>query len=66
MKAMMLKVPTNLAENRLPLELVDIPAPAPHGREILVKVSVCGACHTELDEIEDRTPPSWRQWGGIA
>ena len=24
----------------------------------LVKVSTCGVCHTELDEIEGRTPPS--------
>jgi propanol-preferring alcohol dehydrogenase len=22
-----------------------------------VQVSVCGVCHTELDEIEGRTPP---------
>jgi propanol-preferring alcohol dehydrogenase len=25
--------------------------------EILVRVTVCGVCHTELDEIEGRTPP---------
>jgi propanol-preferring alcohol dehydrogenase len=25
--------------------------------EILIKVSACGVCHTELDEIEGRTPP---------
>jgi propanol-preferring alcohol dehydrogenase len=24
---------------------------------VLVRVSVCGVCHTELDEIEGRTPP---------
>ncbi len=25
--------------------------------EILVRVSTCGVCHTELDEIEGRTAP---------
>ena len=24
---------------------------------MLIKVSVCGVCHTEIDEIEGRTPP---------
>jgi len=47
----------NLKENRTPLELADIPKPVPGAGEILVKVSVCGVCHTELDEIEGRTPP---------
>lgn len=41
-----------------PLELAEMPAPRPADREILIKVSVCGVCHTELDEIEGRTPPS--------
>jgi propanol-preferring alcohol dehydrogenase len=58
MRAMALKKSMNLAENRSPLELVDLPVPAPQEREILVKVSVCGVCHTELDEIEGRTPPT--------
>jgi propanol-preferring alcohol dehydrogenase len=31
--------------------------PAPGEREILIRVSACGVCHTELDEIEGRTPP---------
>ena len=31
--------------------------PAPGNAEILIKVSACGVCHTELDEIEGRTPP---------
>jgi propanol-preferring alcohol dehydrogenase len=48
----------NLSENRSPLEPADLPIPVPHEREILVKVSVCGVCHTELDEIEGRTVPS--------
>ena len=32
----------------------DLPDPVPGSEEILVKVSVCGVCHTELDEIEGR------------
>ena len=36
---------------------MDLPDPVPREKEILVKVSACGVCHTELDEIEGRTPP---------
>ena len=46
-----------IAENPNPLELVDVPVPVPRDNEILIKVSACGVCHTELDEIEGRTPP---------
>ena len=41
-----------------PLELVDLPDPVPDSEQILVKVSACGVCHTELDEIEGRVSPS--------
>jgi alcohol dehydrogenase, propanol-preferring len=58
MKAMVLRKITDLASNTSPLELVDLPIPVPRNNEILVKVSTCGVCHTELDEIEGRTPPS--------
>ena len=34
------------------------PDPAPSAGEILIKVSACGVCHTELDEIEGRMPPA--------
>jgi propanol-preferring alcohol dehydrogenase len=47
----------SLAENWTPLELADVPTPSPGAHEILVRVSACGVCHTELDEIEGRTPP---------
>ncbi len=57
MKAMILNNICNLIENKKPLELVNLPVPIPGDKEILVKVSVCGVCHTELDEIEGRTPP---------
>ena len=57
MKAMALKAICNLAENQRPLQLVDLPDPTPGEGEIIVKISACGVCHTELDEIEGRTPP---------
>jgi propanol-preferring alcohol dehydrogenase len=57
MKAMVLKQLCNLNENKTPLELTELPVPVPRKQEILLKVSACGVCHTELDEIEGRTPP---------
>ena len=57
MKAMVLNKIVSLKENRTPLELVELPEPVPQAGEILIKVSTCGVCHTELDEIEGRTPP---------
>lgn len=58
MKAMVLNKIASLGENRIPLVAADVPAPVPGAGEILIRVSVCGVCHTELDEIEGRTPPS--------
>jgi propanol-preferring alcohol dehydrogenase len=55
MKAMVLKGISAIEKE--PLEMTDLPEPAPGPKEILVKVSVCGICHTELDEIEGRLPP---------
>ncbi len=57
MKAMILEKITNVLENREPLRLVELPDPVPGPGEILIRVSRCGVCHTELDEIEGRTPP---------
>ncbi|MFC2088660.1 zinc-dependent alcohol dehydrogenase family protein [Calditrichota bacterium] len=59
MKAQILKQICNVADNHQPLELVDLPDPKPKENEVLVKVSACGVCHTELDEIEGRTPPPY-------
>ncbi len=56
MKAMLLNELSSLEENKTPLQLTDLPDPVPGENEILVKVSACGVCHTELDEIEGRTP----------
>jgi propanol-preferring alcohol dehydrogenase len=57
MKAMILKALCRLDDNERPLELADIPDPVPGDGELLIKVTACGVCHTELDEIEGRTPP---------
>ncbi len=57
MKAMILTQVEDLTANPLPLKLTEIPIPEPETGEILIKVSACGVCHTELDEIEGRTPP---------
>ena len=57
MKAMVLNELSNLEENTTPLELTDLPDPVPGAKEVLVRVSTCGVCHTELDEIEGRTRP---------
>ena len=54
---MLLNQIANLADNSTPLTLADVPEPTPADGEVLIKVSACGVCHTELDEIEGRTPP---------
>jgi propanol-preferring alcohol dehydrogenase len=58
MKAMILQSITDLEQNSEPLAMTKMPDPAPLDNEILIKVTACGVCHTELDEIEGRTPPS--------
>ena len=58
MKAMVLNEICDLKKNRTPLQLTDLPVPTPKEKEILVKIAACGVCHTELDEIEGRTPPN--------
>jgi len=57
MKAMVLNQIGRLDETRDPMQLTEMPDPVPAGKELLLKVSTCGVCHTELDEIEGRTPP---------
>ncbi len=57
MKALILSKTASLAENPQPLQLVDMDTPEPGEGQVLIKVSVCGVCHTELDEIEGRTAP---------
>ena len=40
-----------------PLSLLSLNEPTLSGGEVLLRVTRCGVCHTELDEIEGRTPP---------
>ena len=54
MKAMVLKGICGLEENKRPLSLQ---MSGSAEREVLIKVTACGICHTELDEIEGRTAP---------
>lgn len=39
-----------------PLELVDIPIPEPGLEDILLRVKVCGICHTDLHTVEGELP----------
>jgi propanol-preferring alcohol dehydrogenase len=57
MRAMLLQATASLDANPSPLVLADIDDPVPADDEILIRVAACGVCHTELDEIEGRTPP---------
>ncbi len=52
MKAVVLNKPAPIEKK--PLQLIELPIPKPQDNEILIKVSVCGACHTDLDEAEGR------------
>jgi alcohol dehydrogenase, propanol-preferring len=57
MRAMLLERIVDLARSQTPLVSADVTMPDIGERDILVKVTACGVCHTELDEIEGRTPP---------
>lgn len=41
-----------------PLTADRVATPEPGPGELLLQVHACGVCHTEIDEIEGRTPPS--------
>jgi alcohol dehydrogenase, propanol-preferring len=43
-----------------PLEFVDLPKPEPAAEQVLVRVSSCGICRTDLHVIEGELPP--RKW----
>ena len=50
MKAMVLGSPRDVAGD--PLRLDDVPMPEPGSGEVLVRVSVCGICRTDLHVVE--------------
>jgi alcohol dehydrogenase, propanol-preferring len=57
MKAMVLKSHADIKTHQTPLSLLSLPGPTLAPGEILLRVSCCGVCHTELDEIEGRINP---------
>jgi len=57
MKAMLLREIASLRQNPNPLSFEKVDEPKLAKGEILLRVTRCGVCHTELDEIEGRTPP---------
>ncbi|MCX5643347.1 MAG: zinc-dependent alcohol dehydrogenase family protein [Phycisphaerae bacterium] len=52
MKAMVLTHTGPIATK--PLEFKDVLVPQPQAGEVRVKITVCGVCHTDLDEAEGR------------
>lgn len=56
MKAMLLKSPAPVAQE--PLRLVDLPPPVPGPGQVLIRVSFCGICHTDLHTVEGELPPA--------
>ncbi len=57
MRAMVLERCAPVTPRSQPLSLRDVSRPRPVADEVLIEVAACGVCHTELDEIEGRTPP---------
>lgn len=57
MKAWVIDKVCDLNKESKPLKLMELPKPVPKEGELLIKVNACGVCHTEIDEIEGRTPP---------
>jgi len=57
MKAMVLESLADVRSQPTPLRLRSLDEPSLAPGEVLLRVSRCGVCHTELDEIEGRTPP---------
>ena len=57
MRAMVLTSSAGFDKSGEPLVMRDLPRPVPGVGEVLIRVLACGVCHTELDEIEGRTPP---------
>jgi len=57
MRAMVLERLGPITEGSNPLVPGTRPVPEPAPGSVLLRVLACGVCHTELDEIEGRTPP---------
>jgi len=59
MRAMVLEGIVDLMKHPYPLKLAELPIPSIEEYDVLIEVSACGVCHTELDEIEGRLIPSF-------
>ena len=55
MKACLLKAPAPVESN--PLAFADVPVPKPADGEVLIRVSHCGVCRTDLHVVEGELPP---------
>jgi len=55
MKACLLHSPAPVASN--PFEFTDAPIPQPGEGEVLLRVSCCGVCRTDLHVVEGELPP---------
>lgn len=55
MRGMVLKKIDKIENN--PLKLSEIDVPVPSSDEVLIRVSYCGICHTDLHVIEGELPP---------
>ena len=58
MKAMLLPALADLNADPAPLQWTEVPDPLPSHGEVLIRLTRCAVCHTELDEIEGRTAPA--------
>jgi propanol-preferring alcohol dehydrogenase len=54
MKAMILKKFALIEKD--PLEMVDLANPEPGSEDILIRIDVCGVCHTDLHTVEGELP----------
>ncbi len=59
MRAMQIVQLGPIAAASPPLQQRAVEVPKPGTRELLIQVSACGVCHTEIDEIEGRTAPAF-------
>ncbi len=55
MQACILRAPAAIETN--PLQLADLQKPVPKGSQVLVRVSACGVCRTDLHVIEGELTP---------
>ncbi|QGY47402.1 zinc-binding alcohol dehydrogenase family protein [Maribellus comscasis] len=57
MKAWVINKISDLTKEDKPLQFKELRKPTAKTGELLIRIRACGVCHTEIDEIEGRTPP---------